>query len=137
MQFTMGSGGIPAGTYPNSEFLGAESYRENLERYGEGVILRFRVLDGEHAGEETSRICSAKMSPKSALGKFAVALAGRAIAPGDSFDFARYIGTRGSLMVEATESGGTRVSLFLRQQQSPVATPMPQDSQPAAPAERF
>ncbi len=132
MTFEMGSRGIPVGSY-RAEFIGAEPYLENVEKYGEGVLLKWRVTDGQHASEETSRICSRKMSPKSALGKLAVALRGASIAAGESFSFASYYGTRGSVLVEQTESGGTRVSTFIRDAPPPVATPVaPPATQPTA-----
>jgi hypothetical protein len=128
MEFTMGTGGVPAGNY-FAEFVGAEPYLENAEKYGEGVALRFRILGGENDGAEASRICSAKLTPKSALGKFAVALKGSAIAVGEQFSFDAYKGVQGSLVAEPTEGGGTRVAYFLRQpvQQAtqPVQPPVP------------
>ena len=122
LEFTMGSGGIPAGSY-RAEFVGAEEYSENAEKYGPGVLLRWQVTDGPEAGNETSRICSAKMTPRTALGKFAVALKGGPIAPGESFAFGDYVGVTGNVLVEGTDSGGSRVGVFLRDAQpSPQAT---------------
>ena len=83
--------------------------------------MKWRVLEGEHANSEVTRICSMKLTPKTALGKFAVAIKGGAIDTGERFSFASYIGVRGSLLVEATDNGGSRVSVFLRD-----ATPQPQ-----------
>jgi len=130
MEFTMQSGGLPVGSY-RAEFVGAEAYRENVERFGEGVSLKWRVLDGEHAGGEATRICSAKMTQKTALGKFAVAVKGSAIATDERFSFAHYIGVQGSLLVESTDNGGSRVSVFLRD--APSAQPMPQTQSMAQP----
>lgn len=114
MEFTMGTGGVPVGAY-EAEFVGAEPYTENVEKYGPGVLLKWRILDGEeHAGDETSRICSQKMSPKSALGKFAIAIKGSPIATGDTFAFACHVGVTGIVILEETDSGGTRVSTFKR-----------------------
>ena len=121
MQFTMSSGGIPVGSY-RAQFLGAEAYNENVEKFGEGVLLKWQVTDGEQIGNETTRICSAKMTARTALGKFAVALKGGPIAPGESFAFDNYAGVTGNVLVEATDNGGTRVGAFLR------------DAMPSAPA---
>lgn len=115
MEFTVGSGGLPAGAY-SAQFVGAEPYTENVEKYGPGVSLKFRVSAGEHANEEASRICSAKLTPKSSLGKFAVALKGSAIAAGERFNFDSYVGTLGTILVEQTDNGGSRISTFLKQQ---------------------
>lgn len=113
MEFQMESGGLPVGNY-HAEFVGAEPYDQNVEKYGPGVSLKFRVLNGEHEGQEGSRICSKKMTPRSALGKFAVALKGGAIQSGEAFTFTDYQGTKGSIIVAATDSGGSRIETFLR-----------------------
>lgn len=115
MEFLVGSGGLPAGAY-SAQFAGAEPYLENQEKYGPGVSLKFKVTAGEHAGSEASRIASAKMTPKSSLGKFAVALKGSAIAAGERFNFASYVGTQGTILVEATDNGGSKITTFLRAQ---------------------
>jgi hypothetical protein len=115
MEFTVGSGGLPPGAY-NAQFIGAEPYEENTAQYGPGVSLKWRVVGGEHANVEASRICAAKLTPKSTLGKFAVALKGSAIAAGERFNFANYVGTQGTILVEQTDNGGSRISTFLRSQ---------------------
>jgi hypothetical protein len=124
MEFTVGSGGLPAGAY-SAVFVSAEPYVENVEKYGPGVSLKFKVLAGEHAGEEATRICSAKLTPKSSLGKFAVALKGSAVVAGERFSFANYIGAQGTILVEATDTGGSRISTFLRMPQATPQQPLP------------
>lgn len=124
MEFVMGSGGVPVGSY-RAKFVGVEPYTERQEQYGPGLALRFEVLDVEHAGAVATRICSQKMTPKSVLGKLAVAIKGSAIAHGESFSFANYVGVTGSIIVEETDSGGSRVSAFLRDS-TPTAQPTPQ-----------
>lgn len=113
-QFTVTSAsGVPAGSY-NATFVGLEMYEDNAEKYGEGVILRFKISAGEHKGEEASRICSKKFSAKSNLYKFAKALCGRELESREAFDFAEYVGTKGMVIVEQTDGGSTRVATFLR-----------------------
>jgi hypothetical protein len=114
MEFTVSSGGLPPGMY-HAQFVGADAYTENAAQYGPGVSLKFRVVGGDHDGEEATRICSAKLTPKSTLGKFAVALKGGAIASGERYNFANFVGVAGSIIVEATDTGGSRISTFLRQ----------------------
>ena len=65
-----GSSGVPSGSY-NATFEGLEAYTENLDKYGEAVVLKFRITSGEHKGEEASRICSRKFSAKTNLYRFA------------------------------------------------------------------
>lgn len=110
---TMGGGSVPAGSYA-AEFAGASSWEGNPE-YGPALQLRWRILSGDLEGQEATRIASKKLSPKSSLGKFALALKGGPIAAGEAFSFADYIGVRGLLVVESTDSGGSRVSAFIRQ----------------------
>ena len=129
LEFTMQSGGLPVGSY-RAEFIGAEDYLENVGKFGEAVLLKWRVLEGEHAGSDVTRICSKKLTPKTALGKFAVAIKGGAIQTGERFSFASYIGVCGSLLVEATDNGGSRVSVFMRDAQPAQATPQAGVAQP-------
>ena len=113
-QFTVSSAsGVPSGSY-NATFAGIEPYSEHSEQYGEGVLLKFKISGGEHDGEEASRICSKKFSAKSNLFKFAKSLKGADLESGESFDFQDYIGTKGMIVVEETDSGSTRVSTFLK-----------------------
>ena len=113
-QFTVTStSGVPAGSY-NAKFAGLESYTENADKFGEGVLLKFKIVGGGHSGEEASRIVSKKFSAKSNLYKFAKALLGGDLESGQSFDFADFIGADGMIIVEETDSGSTRVSTFLK-----------------------
>lgn len=113
MEFVVSSGGLPPGAY-HVQFVGVEPYNERQEKYGPGVALKFKVTSGDYINEDAIRICSAKLTPKSSLGKFAVALKGLPIAAGERFDFAAYVGSPGTVLVEATENGGSRVATFLR-----------------------
>jgi hypothetical protein len=115
MEFSMGLGGLPPGAY-NAQFVGAEPYNENVVQYGPGVSLKFRVVGGEYANEEVTRICSAKLTPKSTLSRFAVALKGGAIATGERFNFANFVGVAGTILVEDNDNGGARITTFLRSQ---------------------
>jgi len=129
VEFVMGSSGVPVGSY-RAEFVGAEDYLENVDKYEPGVLLRWKVTDGPEAGNETGRITSAKMNPRTALGKFSVALKGSAIARDENFAFGNYVGVTGNVLVEGTDNGGTRVSVFLRDAQpSPQATAQPPNGQ--------
>tara|TARA_R110002049_G_scaffold305056_1_gene500971 strand:- start:7193 stop:7552 length:360 start_codon:yes stop_codon:yes gene_type:complete len=113
-QFTVtAAGGVPAGSY-NATFTGLEAYTENADKYGEGVMLCFKVTGGDQDGETASRICSKKFSAKSNLYKFAKALVGRDLESGDSFDFADHVGSKGMIIVEETDGGSTRVATFLK-----------------------
>jgi len=107
------SSAVPAGSY-NASFIGIESYKQNVDKFGLGVVVKFKITSGDHKGEEASRICSNKFNTKSNLYMFARALLGRELAIGEAFDFKDHIGTKGMVVVERTEGGSTRVATFLR-----------------------
>lgn len=113
MEFVVSTGSLPVGVYA-AEFVGAEPYNENADKYGPGVSLKFRVIGGQHDAQEVSRICGAKLSQKSALAKFAVGLKGGPIEAGERINFDNFKGARGSIIVQPTESGGTRIEAFMR-----------------------
>lgn len=52
--FTVGSGGIPAGVYPDCQFVGAEEFQSDNSEYGPGVRLKWKVMSGDQAGNETN-----------------------------------------------------------------------------------
>lgn len=113
MKFTMqDTTGVPTGGYA-AEFVGAEAFENE---YGPGVKLKWKILEGEHAGTETTRIVSQKLSPKSNLYRFVKSFEGSDIAAGKEVDLQSYAGTKGMIVVEETDSGATRVGSFLRQQ---------------------
>ncbi|MEO2035807.1 MAG: hypothetical protein ABGZ35_27335 [Planctomycetaceae bacterium] len=105
--------GIPVGGY-SAEYMGAEEFLS--DDYGPGVRLKWKVLDGEHAGAEASRIVSQKLSPKSNLYRFVKSLKGSDIGAGEEVDLQSYVGIKGLIVVEETDSGATRVGSFMKQQ---------------------
>jgi hypothetical protein len=113
MKMTMGTGGLPMGSYP-VRFAKCEEYTENVDKYGPAVRLVFIVQGTEHDGEEGYAVCSAKLTPKSKLTKFAVALKGGPIPAGEEVDFDNLVGVEGLIVVEETESGGSKVTSFIR-----------------------
>lgn len=112
-EFTVSESGIPKGSYP-AIFQGIETYRGNVEEYGEAIVLKFRIVSGDREGEEAWRFCSKKFTARSNLYKFAKSLIGRDLQRGDRFDFKDLIGTRGTILVEETDKGSTRVESFHR-----------------------
>ena len=143
-QFVMGAGSLPVGTY-QAEFLGGEAFEDAEDKFGNPnkYRLKFRVLSGQLAGQEAIRICNRAMTPKSIMAKFAVGLKGSAIAAGESFSFASYIGTRGSIVSEPTDAGGSKIGMFLREQSAmaqappqPMPMQQPMTQQPPAPQQQ-
>jgi len=116
MKFEMTSGGgSPPGTYP-AKFTKIEPFESEVtteKGYGPAVKMIWEVTDGDQAGVENSAVCSAKMSPKSKLGGFALSFNGGPITIGEAFDFADHVNRTGTIVVEDSPSGnGTRVTSF-------------------------
>ncbi len=111
MKFTVtASEGLPVGSYA-ARFASAEAVSNE---FGDAVKLVFEVLQGEHTGATASRFCSTKLTPKSNLFKFLTALKGGKLEPGESVDLLTFIGSTGMMIVEATDSGATRVGSFMK-----------------------
>jgi hypothetical protein len=113
MEFVCSNGSLPVGVYA-CEYIGCEPFTENRDKYGDGVSLKFRVRGGQYDAQEVSRIVGAKLSPKSALAKFVTAFKGGPIAPGERVNLDAFKGVCGTIIVAATDSGGTRIETFLR-----------------------
>lgn len=111
--------GLPVGGY-TAEFTGAEAFEND---YGPGVRLKWKVLEGEHAGTETSRIVSQSLSPKSNLYGFVKGLKGADISTGEVIDLQSYRGVTGMIAMEESNSGAMRVGSFMKQQQPEDQTP--------------
>jgi hypothetical protein len=108
------SEGLPVGTYA-AEFVRGESYtNEERSDLPPAVKLVWRVLAGKYEGSEGTRICSLKYGSKAALPKFLRSVMGRDPEPGEAIDLTQFAGVNGTIVVEETDSGGTRVSAFLR-----------------------
>ena len=113
MEFEATSGGVPADIY-TTEFANIERFAsEKGKQYGPAVLLSWRILAGDYEGQYATRICAEKFSPKAALRKFAEAICGRELAPGEHFDFTDYYGVTGRVVVKETESGSARVDTFM------------------------
>lgn len=114
MKFTVSAGeGLPIGSYA-AKFSSAEPFEDGASEYGPGVKLIFEVLQGEHQGQKSSRICSVKLSPKSNLYKFLQAFKGGKLEAGEQVDLLSFVGVQGMMTVEATDSGSTRVGSFIK-----------------------
>jgi hypothetical protein len=114
----MQPGCLPVGSY-YAQFESCEPFVENTDKYGPAVVLRWKILGGPCDGAVATRVCSAKMTPGSSLGKLAVSIAGRQIAVGEAFSFGQYVGCRGNLLIEGTNNG-SRVAGFYREPQLPT-----------------
>ena len=108
-------GGLPVGVYA-AEFVRVEDFEsEDRPDLPPAYKLVWRVLNGPHKGVEATRIVSRKTGPKANLPKFLKMLTGREVQAGEKIDLETLYGTRGSVVMEETEGGGTRVGTFLRE----------------------
>ena len=110
---TMGSGGVPAGAY-TVELVAVEPWTENSDKYGDGIVFKFKVLGGEHDGVETSRITGSRLTPKSALKRILMGLKGGDIEVGEKIEPQAFVGRRYMAVVQETDSGSTRVETLLK-----------------------
>jgi len=103
---------VPPGKY-SAVFQGAEDWDDNGNDYGPAVRLNFLVMNGDHDGKMVTAICSKKLTRASKLTKFVSAMNGGPFRPGDIVRLDDYLGTNGSIVVEATQNGGSKVTDFV------------------------
>ena len=48
-KFAMSPGGVPVGSY-FGEFIGTEPFTDNVDRFGEAIRLKWRVIGGPYDG---------------------------------------------------------------------------------------
>ena len=117
MQFTVSAGGstVPIGMY-KATFAGVEETPPHPE-YGKGVKFSFKVVGGEHDGEETSVICGVEKpaSPKNRLGRVLGGLTGTPVQPGQTVSVEQQVGKTFLIQVELTSAGNgsTRVGTIM------------------------
>jgi hypothetical protein len=109
MKLKVSGGSVPAGAY-TAKFIGIESIPADPVRdYGEGIRWQFEILSGPYKGGRTSRITTAIPSLKNACGKMLQGISGKNLASGDEIDVETFVGHNFLIVVQATESGATRV----------------------------
>jgi hypothetical protein len=113
-QVTAGGSSVPAGMYKGT-FLGVEETPPHAD-YGRGCRFKFKVVGGEHDGEEASVICGIEKpaSPKNRLGRVLGGITGKPVEPGQTISVEQYVGRSYLFQVEAAPSGtGTRISTIM------------------------
>lgn len=114
-EITAGGSSVPSGLYRATFDRVEESTHEE---FGDGLKWIFKVVDGEHTGEEASRITGCKPTPKNAAGRMLAQLSGLAAKPGTRITIDDCIGREYMIQVEDSPGGnGTR-----------IATAMPRDA---------
>lgn len=112
MQFEVkAGGGVPAGIYKAS-FLTVEETQH--EEYGNGSKFVFEVVEGDHKGEQATRITNSEPTPKNAAGRMIAGITGEPLTPGSKIDLAPFVGRQYLLQVEDCKSGqGTRIATVM------------------------
>ena len=112
LQFEIVQGGstVPAGIFKMA-FQTVEP--TSHDEFGPGLKFCFEVIDGEHAGEQATRITSDKPSPKNSAGRMITGIVGRSISPGENIDLAFYVGKKYLVQVEDAKGGGTRIATVM------------------------
>ena len=121
MPYQVTSGGVPPGRYATI----LEAIETMTNRYGPGLLSRFRVTDGEFAGRYVTRATGCTLTPENALGKLVRGLAGRDPQIGEVIDLEQFKGRPFIADVEATESGHSRVAAVWPISSGNVPVPAP------------
>jgi hypothetical protein len=116
LSFQVSAGGstVPVGMY-KAIFVSVEETPPHAE-FGKGCRFSFKVVGGEHDGEEASVICGMEKpaSPKNRLGRILGGLVGKPVAPGETITLDQCVGKTFLIQVEQAPSGtGTRVGTVM------------------------
>ncbi|MBX3437234.1 MAG: hypothetical protein KF861_07080 [Planctomycetaceae bacterium] len=118
---TVGSGGVPVGVY-RARFVRVEHYQnDDRPDLPPGYKWIWIIVGGPHDGAEAVRITSTKFGPKAALPKLLKMLYWRDLKPGEQIDPESLYGVEGTIVIEETEGGGTRVGSFMRDPEANAA----------------
>ena len=113
MQFEVGAGGstVPEGFYKGTFSVAEETEHEE---YGAGCKWIFEVTEGEHKGEQATRITSPDPTLKNACGRVIAGIMGESLKIGAKVDLESFVGREYLLQVEAAPKGeGTRISTVM------------------------
>lgn len=111
---TGGGGGVPPGAY-TTELKSFETKEATYDgRTTQRLISRFEVKAGKHQGEAVFAFCGTFLSPKTKLFKFASAMLGRQLQPGEVVNLESFIGKDFLVIVEKSpKSESTQVVSIL------------------------
>lgn len=108
LQFEVKAGGGPPAGFYRATFLTVETTEH--EEFGSGLKFVFVVADGDHKGEQATRITSNSPTPKNAAGRMLAGITGESLTPGKNVDLGPFVGRTYMLQVETTANGsGTRI----------------------------
>jgi len=113
LSFEVGAGRstVPEGLY-KARFIAVEETEH--EEYGSGCKWIFKISEGEHKGEQATRITSPTPTPKNACGRMISGALGENLKVGSKVDLEPYIDREYLVQVENSPKGeGTRISTVM------------------------
>jgi hypothetical protein len=117
MGFTIKSNEVPVGVY-DAKFVGIE--RKTHPEFGDGLRFEWCIVGGKCDGKSAYRTTGTTPTPRNACGKMLAALAGvEKPTDGLSVDADAAIGRLFTIVVEASESGATRVASAILKEGDP------------------
>jgi hypothetical protein len=112
LQFEIRQGGGPPPGFYKTKFVTVET-TEHAE-FGAGLKFVFEVIDGDHKGEQATRITSSLPTPKNAAGRMISGISGETLTAGRRVDLAPFVGREYLTQVEATPNGnGSRIATVM------------------------
>lgn len=116
MGFTIKSNELPVGVY-DAKFVGIE--RTTHPEFGDGLRFEWCISGGKCNGKSAYRTTGTTPTPRNGAGKMLAALAGTSPIDGLSIDADEFVGKTYVVVVEATESGSTRVGSIMPKDDTP------------------
>jgi hypothetical protein len=117
MGFTIKSNEVPIGVY-DAKFVGIE--RTTHPEFGDGLRFEWCITGGKCDGKSAYRTTGTTPTPRNGAGKMLAALAGATATDGLAIDADEFIGRLYTVVVEATESGSTRVGSAILKEDAPM-----------------
>ena len=112
LQFAIKQGGGPPAGFYKGTFRNVEITEH--EEFGPGLKFIFEVSEGEHKGEQATRITGDSPTPKNSAGRMISGISGEMLTPGKVVDLAPFVGREFLIQVEDTKGGnGTRIATVM------------------------
>lgn len=110
MEFTMGAGQVPAGSFV-ATFVGVEQTPgDQAKGYGPGLKWKFQIQQGPESGKIASRTTGTSPTHANACGKMLLGVLGRTLGQGEKANIANYVGRKYLIVVAPSgANGATRI----------------------------
>jgi hypothetical protein len=101
---------LPPGMFPTV----LKNFEETTHpEFGEGILIRFEITGGQHAGQVSGVTISTESppSPTNKAGRILAGLLGRALTPGEKVDLSQFVGKPYNVILETNKKGtGTAIT---------------------------